>query len=894
MTRTCRISPASCAWLLPALLAAAGAAAAAPADVADHLIVSEVVQLSTTDPRRPACSEFIEIHNPTGSAIDLSDVYLTDGTFTTNNVGYWRIAEPGADGTTAGGGTFSDFHARFPDGAVIAAGDTIVISIEGSDKYETAYSRLPDFELYEDGDAPDGVPEMVEAFPGAINAGDLAGGTNLPTLTDTSESVVLYRWNGATNLVADLDYMRWGTTTSVIVDKTGVTIGGEAYQPDTAAGSQQVAPLTSTQGQSMMRVSADEGTETLSGGNGATGHDETSENLATTWTTTTQDPALAPASHLATAPIVGAVTQEPAEPVAGQTALITLPVAAEGSVTGVEIRYTIDGGAETVLAAAETAAGSGVWTATLPGQAEGADVAWYAVATGSNGRTSTYPAAAPRYTQAWTVEAVPPPAIATASNSPNEPYDGQEATLSVTVTSISPITAVTFKVSYDGGAFGDVAGADQGDDTWTAALAGQAEGTMVAWYVAVDNEAGLTATWPADAPATTEGWTVAEAPDPNAFPAKLLLTEICTQWSALEFIEIANPNDHDVDLSDYYLTDAIYSTGNQVYWRIAEGNPDQTTIGGGAFADFHARFPDGYTIAAGDTIVVSVAGSSSFYGETGFLPDLELFEDDAFSDPVPDMRWVFGDETDNSIIWRTGANPSSPTLSNAAETVVLYNWKQGEDKVTDIDCFFWKDATSTTTSMLFSKTGVTIGSHSYLPDTATTLQTPYPAQAPGGQSYQRVDAGEGAQLTEGSNGVFGRDETSEDFVNTFEIADADPSRPGEAEAGSGEIVLEVDPKTFLPSLGETFPIRVSTKAQTETRVRLYDREGRLVKTVYDSRFDGPLAPGGLTTLSWDGLDDTYQPVRGGMYIVHLSVVNNQTGDEETATAPVVVATRLNK
>ena len=33
------------------------------------------------------------------------------------------------------------------------------------------------------------------------------------------------------------------------------------------------------------------------------------------------------------------------------------------------------------------------------------------------------------------------------------------------------------------------------------------------------------------------------------------------------------------------LTDAIYAPGNTYYWRIAEGNPGQTTIGGGAFAD---------------------------------------------------------------------------------------------------------------------------------------------------------------------------------------------------------------------------------------------------------------------------------------------------------------------
>ena len=65
------------------LLVAAGAASAAPAAVADHVVISEVVSLETTDPRpgRPKCSDYVEIHNPTAAAIDLGQYYLTDATF---------------------------------------------------------------------------------------------------------------------------------------------------------------------------------------------------------------------------------------------------------------------------------------------------------------------------------------------------------------------------------------------------------------------------------------------------------------------------------------------------------------------------------------------------------------------------------------------------------------------------------------------------------------------------------------------------------------------------------------------------------------------------------------------------------------------------------------------
>ncbi len=229
---------------------------------------------------------------------------------------------------------------------------------------------------------------------------------------------------------------------------------------------------------------------------------------------------------------------------------------------------------------------------------------------------------------------------------------------------------------------------------------------------------------------------------------------------------------------------------------------------------------------------------------------------------------------------------------------MLYYWDGLSDAVTDIDVFNWRGAGETSTSTLFSKTGVTVGSHTYLPDTPISAQTPFAETAPFGSSYQRVDAGEGNQLTVGSNGVLGRDETSEDLNNTFELAEYDPSRPSGSgtDGGTSGLRLIVEAKTFLPSLGEEFPIGFVALPQSETRLRLFDTEGRIVLTLFDSRFNG--SPSTITEaptyVVWDGLDETFQPVHAGMYIAHLSVVNNATGKEETKTAPVVVATRLSK
>ena len=162
---------------------------------------------------------------------------------------------------------------------------------------------------------------------------------------------------------------------------------------------------------------------------------------------------------------------------------------------------------------------------------------------------------------------------------------------------------------------------------------------------------------------------VERAPDLGGGIAKLLFTEISTSGTDQEYIEIYNPGAEAVDLSDYYLTDANYTAANQFYYRIGEGNPTQATVGGGAFYNFHARFPDGYFIAAGDTIVITVADSPAFFNSFGFYPDLELFEDGPEPDDVTDMRWIFGDEINNSIINRTGTEggqPSNPSLTNSA------------------------------------------------------------------------------------------------------------------------------------------------------------------------------------------------------------------------------------
>jgi len=236
------------------------------------LLITEVVVT-------PTAGEFIEIYNGGATAVDLTDVYLTDATF--NGGGgtyYYQIVSGGG-----GGGGFADFNARFPNGAMIPVGAYQTIALNGSDNFFTTYGLNPTYESYEDGVSADAIPDMLEATAGSING---QGG-----LTGSGEVVILYSWDGNSDLVQDVDYVVWGDKNEA-VDKTGISIDGpdggstaSTYANDTPVASQAViATGTHASGKTWQRnVPLNEGIEVQSGGNGIAGSDETSEDINNTF-----------------------------------------------------------------------------------------------------------------------------------------------------------------------------------------------------------------------------------------------------------------------------------------------------------------------------------------------------------------------------------------------------------------------------------------------------------------------------------------------------------------------------------------------------------------------------------------------------------------------------------
>ena len=262
---------------------------AGSARAADHLLLTEFAVT-------PTAAEFVEVYNPTGAFIDLSNYYLSDFVLAASTdpaQNYWRIV----NGTLIPDPAFpNDFLARFPDGASIAPGQTIVVSLHDDAGFSAEWSsdELPvtaDFELADDGET-DGVPAMIDPGPELVGVPLIQSEAGL---SNAREVVVLFHWDGESDLVQDVDIVQWSDSgpdfTTLSPNKTGqATDGPDAdatatfYQPDTAPALQDLAfPGQHDFGLTVTRVDFNEGNETLTGGNGILGHDETSENYSATW-----------------------------------------------------------------------------------------------------------------------------------------------------------------------------------------------------------------------------------------------------------------------------------------------------------------------------------------------------------------------------------------------------------------------------------------------------------------------------------------------------------------------------------------------------------------------------------------------------------------------------------
>jgi len=241
-----------------------------------HLLVTEV-GYDTVDETSPT-AEFVEVLNPDAGAMSLADVWLVGD----------EDAYPYLVNGPVSPLTLNNFIYRFPV-ITLGPGETAVVC-QDSDAFLAEHfpgSGLAGFlaqpggqtllEVTQDG-LGDGVADMIHW--GSSPAGTLS-------MANNGECVGLVTWDGASDRVVDHDWVCWLTTNAIPnkdvdyplgIDGPDADLESTFFVEDRANG---IAAPDALQGSSIHRTSMTETGELTTGGNGAGGHDETSENWST-------------------------------------------------------------------------------------------------------------------------------------------------------------------------------------------------------------------------------------------------------------------------------------------------------------------------------------------------------------------------------------------------------------------------------------------------------------------------------------------------------------------------------------------------------------------------------------------------------------------------------------
>ena len=224
---------------------------------ADHLLLTRVVT-------QPDAAESFSIYNPTDSPIDLTNYYICD------DKDYYKM-QTASD--LAPSNPIKGFTSKFPS-ISIDAYDTLVVILHAnySDFYEDSFS--PGLVMYVDQNN-----SMIETEEGSFGAPVQGDGDPVPKLDDEEELLILFFWDGnPSSAIQDVDYFIWGNSQNAI-DKSDIL----GYQNDTPYDNQLYFETVAMQYYAYSRIGTEEIDETQTGGNGITGHDETSENFRESW-----------------------------------------------------------------------------------------------------------------------------------------------------------------------------------------------------------------------------------------------------------------------------------------------------------------------------------------------------------------------------------------------------------------------------------------------------------------------------------------------------------------------------------------------------------------------------------------------------------------------------------
>jgi hypothetical protein len=220
---------------------------------ADHLLLTRVVT-------QPDAAESFSIYNPTDSPIDLTNYYICDD----EDYFTMQTEEDLSPSHIATG-----FTAQFPS-VSIASKDTFHIVLNENYTEFFAEGFLPDLVMYLD--QPNSMLETksspFSSFGGAEDK-----------INENAEMIILFYWDGnASSKIKDVDYFIWGSSQNAF-DKSDLS----GYQNDTPIENQLYFEESADENYAFSRIGIEESNELETGGNGITGHDETSENFRESW-----------------------------------------------------------------------------------------------------------------------------------------------------------------------------------------------------------------------------------------------------------------------------------------------------------------------------------------------------------------------------------------------------------------------------------------------------------------------------------------------------------------------------------------------------------------------------------------------------------------------------------
>lgn len=134
--------------------------------------------------------------------------------------------------------------------------------------------------------------------------------------------------------------------------------------------------------------------------------------------------------------------------------------------------------------------------------------------------------------------------------------------------------------------------------------------------------------------------------------------------------------------------------------------------------------------------------------------------------------------------------------------------------------------------------------------------------------------------------------------DTNDMARVIPPPPPEPEFWPNS-ALRVPSCVFRPDANEVIPIAYLAPERSTVQVRVYDLQGRVVRTLTEDEYVGfSTLPEFFKedffvdgTRGWDGRDDLRRLVPAGAYVCHLEVKDGE-GNASVSTAPIVVGLDL--